>query len=298
MRRDEKAIDALGRLATEGSPEVAGPAILALGRIGTPAAMRVVEPALARGPTEVRAAAAEACLIVADWQTQEGQVAAARALYEKVRRAELPLSLRVPATRGAIMTAENQGLALLIEQLHSPELAMRDVALLAVASCRARVTPGSSRTRQARLEMQALVIAALVDRGRRAHWAVSAGEVAERGVRVAALRGLAASDRPPACRFFAVITAPSGPRRGSGVVESRPNSGADEWLCAAALSAVDARRWLIGVLGDRKAGARRPFDETRGRTGSQVSKAAFRALGLLARRVICLSSSAWRFSAG
>lgn len=292
VRRDEKAVSALRPLA-EGGPEIAAPALLALGRIGTADAMRVVEPAIAGTSAEVRAAAAEAWLIAAERNLQAGNDGAARALYEKIRRAEVPLPLRVAATRGAIAASGSGGMALLIAQLHAPELAMRDVALLAIRELRdPQVTPRLvAELDRLGPDMQALVIAGLVDRGERgALPAIEARATARNeDVRLAAIRGLGrigqASSLPI---LLQAITTASSSAVADAALASLTRIPAPEAnaFVLRALPAVDAalRVRLIGVLGDRRTeGATGELLTLAGGADLEVSKAAFRALGLLAR---------------
>jgi HEAT repeat protein len=293
MRRDGKAVDALARLTREGAPELAGPALLALGRIGTPDALEVIEPLITSGPVERRAAAGEAALIVAERLSRAGDASAALPLYEKIRGAELPLPLRVSATRGAIATSGSRALPLLLEQLHSSELAMRDVALRAVRELRdPHVTPRLvAELDRLSPEMQALVIAALVDRGESS--ALSAIEarakVGHEEVRIAALRSLGklgqASSLPILLR--AITSAPNTPIASAALVSltRMPAPEANAFVQQALFNADTATRAkLIGVLGDRKAeGATPLLMKLASGPDLEVSKAAFRALGLLAR---------------
>jgi HEAT repeat protein len=293
MRRDERAVTALSRLATNGAPAVAGPALLALGRIGTPDALKVIEPAMERGPAERRASAAEACLIMAERQAQEGRSDAAVALYEKVRHAELPLPLRVSATRGAIAVSGDRGLALLIEQLHSPELAMRDLALRAIRELREpQVTPRLvEELDRLSPELQALVIAALADRGEPGARAAieMRAKTGSEDVRVAAVQALAriggASSLP--ILLSALKDAASAPvaaaARASLAQIPAPETNA---FVQRALSTADPalRVKLIEVLGDRQADeAIAELMKLAAGSELEAGKAAFRALGLLAR---------------
>lgn len=293
VRRDAQAVEALGRLAADPAAGAAAPALLALGRIGTPEALRIVEPAVTRGPAELRAAAAEACLITADRQRQDGQDAAALALYEKVRGAELPLPLRVAATRGAIFTSGNRGLALLIAQLHAAELDLRDLALRAIRELKdPQVTPRLvAELDRLSAPMQALVITALVDRGEAG--ALNAVEARAKSgddaVRVAAVRALGKVGRASSLPILlhAAATPGNAPLAEAALASFArvPAPEADAYVLKS-LPTVDPalRVKLIAVLGDRKAeNATADLMKLAAGSDLEVSKAAWRALGLLAR---------------
>lgn len=293
VRRDAQAVEALGRLAADSSAGAAVPALLALGRIGTPEALRVIEPAISRGSAELRAAAAEACLIAADRQRQEGKDAAALALYEKIRGAELPLPLRVAATRGAIFTSGNRGLALLIAQLHASELDLSDLALRAIRELKdPQVTPRLvAELDRLSAPMQALVIAALVDRGEAgALTAVEArAKAGDEAVRVASVKALGKIGRASSLPILlqAASTPGNAPLAEAALASfARVPAPETDAFVLKALPTVDPalRVKLIAVLGDRKA-ENATAELMKLATGSdlEVSKAAWRALGLLAR---------------
>jgi len=293
LRRDAQAVGALGRLAADPAAGAAAPALLALGRIGTPEALRIIEPAVARGAAELRAAAAEACLIAADRQRQDGQDAAALALYERVRGAELPLPLQVAATRGAIFTSGNRGLALLLEQLHAPELDRRDLALRAIRELKdPQVTPRLvAELDRLSAPMQALVIAALVDRGGEgALTAVEArAKAGDEAVRVAAIKALGKIGQASSLPILlqAASTPGDAPVADAALASFArvPAPEADAFVLKA-LSIVEPalRVKLIAVLGDRKAeGATAALMKLAAGSDLEGSKAAWRALGLLAR---------------
>ena len=293
VRRDAQAVDALSRLAADRTSGAAGPALLALGHIATPEAGRVVEQALVRGPAELRPAAAEACLLVADRLVDEGKRASGLALYEAVRRAELPEQLRVTATRGSILARETGGLALLLEQLRSGDPAMQDVALLTIRDLREpRVTP----TLVAELDklppvLQARLIAVLVERGEAgAVEAVEARAAATNDeVRLAALRALGKIGRASSVPILLqAVRPPSSPAVAAvaGASLSRIAAPETNGLIQQALSSAEPaiRVRLIGVLGERKAdSATSELMKLAENAGGETSKAAFRALGLVSR---------------
>ena len=130
--RDEKAVSALSRLAHGEDAEAAKAALLALGRIATDEAIALVRRALHAGPENLRPEAAAACLLAAGNLLSRSEGGPAQAIYDEVRQADVPASYRIGATRGAIIARQLDRISFLIEQLHSEESAIRDVALLTI----------------------------------------------------------------------------------------------------------------------------------------------------------------------
>lgn len=130
--RDEKAVAALTELTRNSDSEVVRASLLALGRISDGQALAHVRRALLVGPEAFRADAAAACLLAAQNELNEGNTDAASELYDAVRRAPVPASYRIGATRGAILSRQSDQIPFLIRQLRSNERAFRDVALLTI----------------------------------------------------------------------------------------------------------------------------------------------------------------------
>jgi len=103
-----------------------------LGRISNDETIPLVRQALIAGAETFRPDAAAACLLAAEQQLNQGNAEVARALYDAVRKARVPISYRIGATRGAIMARTTDRVAFLIRQLHSDAPAIRDVALLTI----------------------------------------------------------------------------------------------------------------------------------------------------------------------
>lgn len=294
-RRDAQAVPLLKQLAAgPGTNEgaLASAALLALGRIATPEAGRAVAQALVRGAAGLRPAAAEACLLAADRWLGEGKRVQALAHFEAVRGAEVPIALRAAATRGAILARESGGLDLLIEQLHSPELAMGDIALRAARELRgANVTPALvAELDKLEPALQALVLTALVDRGEPGVLgAVEArAATANDEVRIAAIKALGkiggASSLPI---LFEAIQSSRGEIAAAalaslGRIPARDTDAIILKQVATAQSGV--REKLIGVLGDRRAESATPeLMRLALQNDGETSKAALRALGVVAR---------------
>ena len=84
VRRDAKAVAALGELVAKGDADVAGEALMALGRIATPEAAEILLRSLKAESAAIRAAAADAALTCAERLTAEGNRALGR--YAVFRR--------------------------------------------------------------------------------------------------------------------------------------------------------------------------------------------------------------------
>jgi HEAT repeat protein len=163
--RDAKAVAALARLASDPRSGVVKEALLALGRIAGGDAVRIVQRALSAGPESSRADAAAAALIAAEFHLAAAQPRTAIALYDAVRAANVPLSSRIGATRGAIIARKAGGIELLVSLLKSDDRETRNAALLTV-----REIPGDElaetlnrELESARPELQAQLIEAVAD---------------------------------------------------------------------------------------------------------------------------------------
>ncbi len=132
--RDERAVGALAPVTRHADPEVVRAALLALGRIANDESIPLVRQALTTGSETFRADAAAACLLAAEQQLSQGNADIAQALYDTVRKAQVPVSYRIGATRGAIMARTTDRVPFLTQQLRSDDRAIRDVALLTIRS--------------------------------------------------------------------------------------------------------------------------------------------------------------------
>jgi HEAT repeat protein len=166
VRRDSSAVDLLTAKLQSPDAEVASAAAVALGRIGSSAASQSLQAVLATAPLNVRSAVAEGCVLCAERFHTAGLEAEAVALYDLVRKSDVPEQRILEATRGAILTRKQQGIALLIEQLKSPSKGLFYIALST-----AREFPGGEIDEALATEMAkatpdraALIIGAMADR--------------------------------------------------------------------------------------------------------------------------------------
>jgi HEAT repeat protein len=163
--RDAKAVPILRKLAAEPASGVAKEALLALGRISTSESISVVRQALTEGPEAVRSDAAAACLLAAEKQSVDGQADTALALYDAVRTAQVPVTYRVGATRGAILALKSNGVPFLIEQLRSDDRAIRNAALITVREIPSDTLASAlnAELEKATPELQIQLLTALID---------------------------------------------------------------------------------------------------------------------------------------
>lgn len=163
--RDDQAVEVLARLAADQASGVGKEALLALGNISNSESIRLLEQMLTGGPAATRAEAASACLLAADRQRTSGNLSRALALYELLRQPNIPLTIRVGATRGAILARSTDRVPFLITQLKSDELAIRNSALLTIREIpnSALATALNTVVPQAAPELQGQLLLAMAD---------------------------------------------------------------------------------------------------------------------------------------
>lgn len=168
VRRDAGAVESLISRLQDKDVEVASAAAVALGRIGNEAATTALTLLLTleSAPVGIHSAIAEGCVLCAERLHAAGQSEAAAAIYDKVREADLPLQRKIEATRGAILARKEAGLPLLMEQFHSSDKAMFQLALTT-----AREFPGTEIDKTLVTELgtatpdrSAVIVQAMADR--------------------------------------------------------------------------------------------------------------------------------------
>jgi len=210
VRRDPKAVPALAAKLTDADTEVAAAAADALGRIGGKPAEKALKPLLASAPPYVRASVAEGCVRCAEQYLAAGKRSDAVALYDAVRKADVPRGKLLEATRGAILARETSGLDLLLAELRSPDKAHFGLALRV-----ARELPGSAVDTALGAEVwktpedrQAYVLMALADRGPAAAVPVSV-EAIKRGSPKMRLAAISTLERVGGARVVPALLEPA-----------------------------------------------------------------------------------------
>jgi HEAT repeat protein len=166
VRRDAQAVEPLAARLQNPDVEVASAAAVALGHISTDAATKPLRKSLAGAPAKVRSAIAEGLVLCAERLQAAGRSAEAIEIFDEVRKADVPRQRLLEATRGAILARNHEGIALLIEQVRSPDKAFFQLALGT-----AREFPGTDidqalagEVSRAAPDRAALVIQAMADR--------------------------------------------------------------------------------------------------------------------------------------
>ncbi|MBX3440220.1 MAG: HEAT repeat domain-containing protein, partial [Planctomycetaceae bacterium] len=266
-RRDVQAVDALAALLSEDDLQVAAAAAGALGRIANERSIRTLLQGLQTSPPPLRAAIADACLSAADRLRADDNPAAAAAVYQAVRSAEVPAFLRIAATLSAVQIPGPSSTELLKELLQS-----NDGRMFAVALQASRVLKDAAISQlildqmdRQPVERKALLMTALADRSdATAHGAVREGaQSQEEVVQLAAINGLARKgDSSDVEMLMALTVGPAGPVSDAArnALEQMPGEDVD----AAILSHPDEQdlqrfELLIQLAGNRRIGSAVPL---------------------------------------
>lgn len=129
--RAPAAVDALTKQVQSKDDLVAACAAVALGKIAGRAAEDKLLASLDDPRGDVRSAVAEGLVLAAEHSMKSGETARAMELYDAVLSADVPEPRLVEATRGAILSRGNDGIAMLVEKLGSDNERIRFVALTA-----------------------------------------------------------------------------------------------------------------------------------------------------------------------
>lgn len=195
VRRDAQAVELLTGKLEDKDPEVAAAAAVALGRVANEPATKALQARIGNGTKHVRSAAAEGCILCAERLMADGKLADAAALYEQVRKAEVPKQRVIEATRGVILARRQEGLPLLVEHLRGSDKQLFEVALGT-----AREIPGNEIDKLLSAELPKLsevkavaVIATMADRPQTVdvNAVVASAAKGPKPVRLAAIKALA-----------------------------------------------------------------------------------------------------------
>jgi HEAT repeat protein len=240
-RRDAKAIESLTKLLPSQNPAVVTAAAKALGAIGNVGAAEVLQKSLAEGGPGLRPAVAGACLLCAERLLQQDQRALAVALYDAVRKADVPKHLALAATHRAIVARGRDGLPLLVEQLGSGDEARFRFALQAARDLGTAASgPLTERLDAEPAARQALLILALSDIGAPAALPKIL-EAAQRGAKEVRIEAIAALGR---------FNAPAAvPTLLGAVVEQDPDIAQTARAALAVLESAEINAAIAGMLG-------------------------------------------------
>jgi HEAT repeat protein len=195
VRRDAKAVPALGKMLRESNADAAQAAARALGSIGDGAAAKTLQVALLNAPAANKLAFCEGLLRCAEALAAKGQRDQAIAIYDQLRSLKEPHQARTGAVRGAILARGKEGPALLREYLRSDDYILFSAAVqAALALPRDKVVTEVLTAEITKLpaDNQILVIQTL---GKRADPAAlptlfAVAKSGEKSVRLAAIRAM------------------------------------------------------------------------------------------------------------
>jgi HEAT repeat protein len=149
VRRDAKAVKPLAGRLQDADPDVAQAAARALGKIGAAEAANALQAALPKAAAANQLAFCEGLFRCAEALAAKGQRKEALAAYDQLRAlAQAPHQVRAAALRGAILTRQKEGLALLRDSLRNP-----DYILFAAAVRAAQEMPGAEVTQALAAEL-------------------------------------------------------------------------------------------------------------------------------------------------
>ncbi|HET6426440.1 MAG TPA: HEAT repeat domain-containing protein [Planctomycetaceae bacterium] len=129
VRRDAAAVELLTTRLKDKDTEVATAAAVALGHVGNDAAAKSLRDALASVTGQALGGVAEGAILCAERQLADNKAETATAIYDEVRKADVPRQRKIEATRGAILARKQDGLPLLVEQLRADDSGMFQIAL-------------------------------------------------------------------------------------------------------------------------------------------------------------------------
>jgi HEAT repeat protein len=194
VRRDGYAADSLIARLKDQDAEVASAAAVALGKIGNDAATGALRKALSATSGKTRSAVSEGLVLCAERLMNDGRTTEAIEIYDQVRKTDVPKQRLLEASRGAILARKEQGIALLLEQLRSPDKALFQLALSTAREIASRKVDEAlagelSNTSPARA---AVILVAMADRKETVVLpaVVAAAENGPKEVRLAAIESL------------------------------------------------------------------------------------------------------------
>lgn len=102
VRRDRRSIAAISKLLRDSDVQVAKAAAQSLGLIGTSAAAKRLSRFMMKAPSDMKIAAADACLVCAEKLLADGKKPEALALYNELKGGDLPSHVKAAAMKGVL----------------------------------------------------------------------------------------------------------------------------------------------------------------------------------------------------
>ena len=292
VRRDAKAVPALGKMLRDSGADVAQAAARALGSIGDSAAAKALQAALPNAPAANQLAFCEGLFRCAEALAAKGQRGEAIAIYDQLRNLKQPHQARTGAVRGAILARGKEGPAILREYLRSDDYILFSAAVQAALELpRDKVVTEVLTAELAKLpaDNQILVIQTL---GKRADPAALPALFAmakgadKTGVRLAAIRALSAIGHASAVPVLVGLFADTDRQISEAARESLaglPGEQTDAALMAMFNSSDTSQRLTaLELIGRRRMTASVPtLLKAAGGADPQVRPAAIRMVGEL-----------------
>ncbi len=287
VRQDANAVPWLSQTLAKSDPAIAAAAAAALGRIGNDAATETLRKALATAPPPVRSVVAEACIVCAEKRQQTGDPAAAIAIYDEVRKADVPQQRLIEATRGAILARGNEGIPLLLESLRSPDKRLFRLALGVI-----REFPGNridqalpATLADAPADRAAMIVYAMADRPDTVDRSalLKAAEQGPKPVRLAAIESLGRVGDASCLSPLLTVAAETDSTLSAAAIEAlgRIRDDAIDAQIAERLekAAPDDLPVLFAIVGERRIDATEPLFAALDHSDPKVRRAALTALG-------------------
>lgn len=291
VRQDAASVEVLAGQLQAQDVEVSSAAAVALGQIGNAAAVKALQPLLTGASAPVRTAVAEGCVLCAERLLAAGNRDEAVAVYDLVRKAEVPRQNVLEATRGAILARQAAGIPLLVEQLKSPDQAFFQIGLST-----ARELPGSEVSPVVAAELvgasperAALLLHVLADRGDKTvvPAVLQTAMSGPKEVRIAALAVLPRLGDDTLVEPLLQIAAGQDPElaiAAKNAVAGLPGEKIDADLKSRLSSAQDsASPLLIEIVGLRRIESTPELIKLAGHPDAAVRRAALAALGATIR---------------
>lgn len=286
-RKCQSAVGDLSRLLADADPAVAAAAASALGKIG-PAAVAALESAPAGGSMIVKRAVIEARLRSAEALLADGKHGDAAAIYDRLRRGDVPAACRAAATRGAILARQAEGSAILVELLRGDDGRLFGLGLSLVRDERGLPLSAAAANTLETLTgpRRCLLVEALADRGDQAAMPAvlrlaNQGETTVRAAAILALGRLGNAELAKPLLRWASDEDPAIAGAGMSALARLPDKGVDQALLAAVERGDGKTRAVASeILGQRRvAGATRVLLKAACDGDETVRRAAIKALG-------------------
>ena len=105
VRRDRRSVVVISKLLGDSDIQVAKATAQSLGLIGTSAAAKKLSRFVKKAPSNMKIAAADACLVCAEQLLADGKKSEALALYKELKGDDLPSHVKAAAMKGILTAA-------------------------------------------------------------------------------------------------------------------------------------------------------------------------------------------------